>query len=102
MSKLQTPKHKGTRSFLRVAGALIAAVGLIFLIIGMASFFTPAVGNESPRLFWCFLVGVPVLAAELAREEGDGGGGLRRLRREQVLAERDDGVDDSAVVRTVR
>jgi hypothetical protein len=37
MSKLQTPKQKGTRSFLRVARLLVAGVGLVFFIVGMAS-----------------------------------------------------------------
>ena len=61
MSKLQTPKHKGTRSFLRVAGPIVAAVGLIFLIVGMASFFSAFAGGGSPRLFWCCFVGMPLL-----------------------------------------
>ena len=61
MSKLQTPRHKGTRSFLRVAGPLVAAVGLLFLIIGMASFFSAFGGSGSPRLFWCCFVGMPLL-----------------------------------------
>ena len=61
MSKLQTAKHNGTRSFLRIAGPLIAAVGLVFLIIGMASFFSAFGGGASPHLFWCCFVGMPVL-----------------------------------------
>jgi len=61
MSKLQTEKHKGTRSFLRVAGPLVAGVGLVFLIIGIASFFSAFGGGDSPRLFWCAFVGMPLL-----------------------------------------
>jgi hypothetical protein len=61
MSKLQTPKHKETRSFLRVAGLVVASVGVIFLIVGMASFFSAFGGGDSPRLFWCCFVGVPLL-----------------------------------------
>ncbi|MCL5742901.1 MAG: hypothetical protein M1541_03085 [Acidobacteria bacterium] len=61
MSKLQTPKHKGTRSFLRVAGLSVAAVGLVFLIIGLVSFFSAFGGGGSPRLFWCCFVGMPLL-----------------------------------------
>ena len=61
MSKLQTPKHKGTRSFLRITGLVVASVGLIFLIIGMASFFSAFGGGGSPRLFWCCFVGMPLL-----------------------------------------
>jgi hypothetical protein len=61
MSKLQTPKHRGIRSFLRVAGPLVAGVGLVFLIIGMASFFSAFGGSGPPRLFWCCFVGMPLL-----------------------------------------
>ena len=61
MSRLQTPGHKGTRSFLRVAGPLVAAVGLIFLIVGTVSFFSAFGGGGSPRLFWCCFVGMPLL-----------------------------------------
>lgn len=63
MSKLQTPKHKGTRTFLRVGGLLVAAVGLVFLIVGMASFFSAFGGGGPPRLFWCCFVGMPLLFA---------------------------------------
>jgi len=61
MGKLQTPRHQGTRSFLRIAGPLVAAVGLVFLIIGMASFFSAFGGGGSPRLFWRCFVGTPLL-----------------------------------------
>jgi hypothetical protein len=61
MSKLQIPKHKATRSFLRVAGLLVVAVGLLFTIIGMASFFSAFGGGGPPRLFWCCFIGMPLL-----------------------------------------
>jgi len=61
MSKLQTEQHRGMRSFLRIAGPLVAGVGLVFLIIGMASFFSAFGGGDSPRLFWCAFVGMPLL-----------------------------------------
>ena len=61
MNRLQTPAHSKARSFLRVAGLLIAAIGLIFLIIGMISFFSAFGGHGSPKLFWCCFVAVPLL-----------------------------------------
>jgi hypothetical protein len=61
MSKLQTPRHNGTRLFLRVAGPVVAAVGLIFIIIGTVSFFSAFGGGGPPRLFWCAFVGMPLL-----------------------------------------
>jgi hypothetical protein len=60
MGKLQTTKHKQRRSFLRVAGPLIASVGLIFVIIGMVSFFSAFGGGGPPRLFWCCFLGMPL------------------------------------------
>lgn len=61
MSMLQTPAHKGIRTFLRVVGLLTVATGLVFLIVGMASFFAAFGGSGPPRLFWCCFVGVPLL-----------------------------------------
>ena len=61
MSKLQTPGHHRTRSFLRIAGPIIALAGLIFLIIGVVSFFAAFGGGGPPRLFWCCFVGLPLL-----------------------------------------
>jgi len=61
MSTLQTAKHRSARSFLRVAGVVVAVVGLIFLIIGTASFFSAFGGGGPPRLFWCCFVGLPML-----------------------------------------
>ena len=61
MSQLQTPRHTATRTFLRVAGLLLGATGLVFLIIGLASFFAAFGGDGPPRLFWCCWVGMPLL-----------------------------------------
>ena len=61
MSKLQTPTHSGMRSFLRVAGLLVAAAGLVFTIIGMVSFFSAFGTGATPRWFWCCFVGTPLL-----------------------------------------
>ena len=46
---------------MRVAGPIVAAVGLIFTIIGMVSFFSAFGGGGPPRLFWCCFVGMPLL-----------------------------------------
>ena len=61
MSNLQTAKHRSARSFLRVAGVLVAVVGLLFLIIGTVSFFSAFGGGGPPRLFWCCFIGLPLL-----------------------------------------
>lgn len=61
MSKLQSQKHKEVRSFLRVAGPLTVAVGLLFMIISLVSFFSAFNGDHHPRFFWCGFVGMPLL-----------------------------------------
>jgi hypothetical protein len=61
MSTLQTPKHRSARLFLRVAGPLVALVGLVFMIVGMTSFFSAFGGGRPPGLFWCCFVGLPLL-----------------------------------------
>jgi len=61
MSNLQTPQHKKARTFLRVVGPVIAAVGLIFLIIGVVSFFSSMGGPGLAPYFWCCFVGIPLL-----------------------------------------
>ena len=66
MSNLQTPQHRRTRTFLRIAGLIIAVTGLLFTIVGVTSFFSTAAsfgtaGFGPPRYFWCCFVGMPLL-----------------------------------------
>lgn len=63
MSGSIDPNHNDTRAFLRFLGPAIAGVGLVFLIVGLVNFFSAFGGMEPPRLFWCFFVGGPLLAA---------------------------------------
>ncbi len=62
MSDLTEPGHDNLRSFLRILGPAIAAVGLVFMIIGVGSFFAALGSFEPPRYFWCAFVGMPLLA----------------------------------------
>jgi len=59
--QLQSPRQSSVRTFLCVAGPAIAAVGLIFLIVGLGSFFAAFGGDGPPRYFWCAFVGMPLL-----------------------------------------
>ena len=54
------PNHKKQRSVLRTIGPLVALVGLIFLAIGMISFFTAFGSYGPPKYFWCAFVGMPL------------------------------------------
>jgi hypothetical protein len=59
--KLQAPHHSTVRTVLRVGGPVIALVGLIFMIVGVGSFFASFGSFEGPRYFWCAFVGMPLL-----------------------------------------
>jgi hypothetical protein len=61
-SRLKSPQHETIRTALRVGGPLVAAVGLLFLLIGTVSFFSAFGSFGPPRYFWCALVGLPLLA----------------------------------------
>lgn len=54
-------QHQQTRSTLRLLGPCIAGVGLVFLIIGIGSFFSSFGSFGPPRYFWCAFVGMPLL-----------------------------------------
>ena len=60
-NKLQSAQQSNIRIVLRVAGPLIAGVGLLFLIIGFCSFFASFGSFEPPQFFWCGFVGMPLL-----------------------------------------
>jgi RNA polymerase subunit RPABC4/transcription elongation factor Spt4 len=55
------PQHNEKRGILRVIGPLMVVIGLIFLVVGMVSFFASFGGHGSPRLFWCCFVGLPLI-----------------------------------------
>jgi RNA polymerase subunit RPABC4/transcription elongation factor Spt4 len=56
------PGHNKLRDFFRVTGPLVALAGLIFVAVGLVSFFSSFGSFEPPRHFWCAFVGVPLLA----------------------------------------
>ena len=58
---LHSPHHATIRTVLRVGGPLIAAAGLIFMIVGIGNFFSSFGTFEPPRLFWCIFAGMPLL-----------------------------------------
>src|SRR5262249_10134630 len=62
MSTHIDPGHEDRRRPLRILGPVVAGIGLVFTIIGIASFFSSFGTHESPRYFWCLFVGLPLLA----------------------------------------
>ncbi len=54
--------HAQIRTTLRVVGPIVIGVGILFIAAGMVDFFSAMGGFGPPRLFWCFFVGIPLLA----------------------------------------
>ena len=63
--EIGTSNQSAVRNGLRIAGPIVAILGLIFLIIGVASFFSSFGSFERPRYFWCAFVGILLLAVGL-------------------------------------
>jgi len=61
-NQLRSPQHETIRTLLRVGGPLMAATGLLFLLVGMVSFFSAFGSFGPPRFFWCGFVGIALLA----------------------------------------
>jgi hypothetical protein len=55
------PTHATTRAVLRTLGPIIVGIGLLFMLIGLGSFFSSFGSFEPPKYFWCAFVGMPLL-----------------------------------------
>jgi hypothetical protein len=64
-NQLQSPQHNTIRTAMRIGGPIIAALGLIFTIVGFGSFFSSFGSFEPPGYFWCAFVGLPLVAVGL-------------------------------------
>lgn len=56
------PQQDSIRAALRVVGPLIIAVGVVFTLVGAVDFFSKVGTSQMPTRFWCFFVGLPLLA----------------------------------------
>ncbi len=54
-------KQRQTRENLRSIGILVTAVGAIFTLVGLGSFFSAFGSFEPPRYFWCAFIGMPLI-----------------------------------------
>lgn len=61
MRRLHHPAHSTHRSSLRFVGFVLVLVGGAFTAVGLLSFFGAMSGGGSPTLFWCAMVGLPML-----------------------------------------
>lgn len=54
-------KHNRNKLILKILGACLTIIGLVFIIIGIVDFFKGFNSMKPPTLFWCMFVGVPLL-----------------------------------------
>lgn len=78
------PKHAEIRKVLRVVGPLIAAVGLLFVAIGIGNFFMAFGGHEPPRFFWCAFLGMPLLMLGIAMSQFGFMGAVARYQASEL------------------
>jgi hypothetical protein len=87
MKQIASPKHNAVRTFLRIGGPLMALIGLVFLTVGLVSFFSAFGGFQPPRLFWCAFVGLPLLFVGVVMSKFGYLGSLTRAQRVWKRAE---------------
>jgi hypothetical protein len=58
------------RSGLRVGGGIIAGIGLILTIAGIADFFSSAKSQSMPTHFWMAFIGLPMIGIGTAMLKG--------------------------------
>ena len=56
------PNHNSIRDLCRIIGPLMLVVGILFIAVGMISFFAAFGGSGPPKLFWCAFIGMPLAA----------------------------------------
>ena len=56
------PGHDDVRGLLRTVGPVLLLAGLIFMAVGVVSFFSAFGSFGPPRYFWCCFVGIPLMA----------------------------------------
>lgn len=56
------PRQEAIRGTLRLLGPVIIAIGVLFVLVGGVDFFSKATSGQMPTKFWCFFVGLPLLA----------------------------------------
>lgn len=60
-TEIRGPQHDMARAVLRVGGPMFLLAGLVFMIIGVASFFSAFGSMDAPKYFWCCFLGIPCL-----------------------------------------
>jgi Double zinc ribbon len=58
--------QRSVRTFLRVGGPILLAIGLLLTIAGMVSFFSAFGSFDMPSNFWMAFIGLPLIAVGAA------------------------------------
>ena len=62
MNEIKSPRHNSVRRILRIGGPAILAVGGLFTLVGMGSFFVSMFTHSGPPvLFVCCFIGLPLM-----------------------------------------
>lgn len=62
MNEIKSPRHNSAKRFLRIGGPVILAVGGLFTLVGMGSFFVSIFTHSGPPvLFVCCFIGFPLM-----------------------------------------
>lgn len=60
--EILNPGHASKRSVLRILGPIVLLTGIVLMAVGFINFMmSMGTGSGPPRLFWCFMLGMPVL-----------------------------------------
>lgn len=78
------PGHKQTRGALRVIGPLMIGVGVVFMVIGLGSFFSSFGSFEPPRYFWCCFIGLPLIGIGVAISQFGFMGAIMRYQAGEI------------------
>ena len=90
MNPIETPRHKKITKFLRIGGISCALVGATLLAVGIVSFFSALGASHFPKLFWCAMLGMPVLfAGAVMIQFGFFGAAIRYMASQTVPVAKD-------------
>jgi membrane protease subunit (stomatin/prohibitin family) len=61
-----TSRYAPLRALLRTLGPIVLAIGAVFMVVGFIDFLSAFGSFGGPQHFWCFFVGMPLVAAGVA------------------------------------
>ena len=83
-SPLGGESHQAIRNLLRVVGPLVLLVGVVFMAVGVVSFFSSFGSSSPPRFFWCCFVGMPLMFVGLVTSSAGFAGAVARYQANEI------------------